>query len=42
MMGKLEGNGERRRPNLTWIDSKKAAISMNLQELSSAVEYRTL
>ena len=41
MLGKVEGS-RKRRPNMRWIDSIKEAIGMSLEELSRAVEDRTL
>lgn len=35
-------NRKRGRPNMRWIDSIKEAIDMCLQDLSRAVENRTL
>ena len=42
MWGQLEGSGKRGRPNRRWVDSVKEAPGMNPQELSRAVEDRTL
>ena len=42
MLGKVEGSRKRGRPNMRWIDSIEEAIGMSLQELSRAVEDRTL
>ena len=43
VLGKIEGIRERGRPNTRWSDSVKQATGMmRLQELSRAVEDRTL
>ena len=42
MLGKVEGSRKRGRPNMRWIDSIKAAMGIGLQDLSRAVEDRTL
>ena len=44
MLGKVEGSRERGRPNMSWIDSIRGAITLSLwlQELSRTVEDRTL
>lgn len=41
MLRKIEGSRKRERPFATWTDSVKEAVSIRLQELSRAVEYRT-
>lgn len=40
MLGKIEGN--RARSNMRWTDFLKEAIELSLQELSMAVEDKTL
>lgn len=40
--GNIEGSRERGRSNLRWFDCIKEAIGLSLQELSRAVEDRTL
>ena len=42
MLGKLEGSMKRVKTSIKWIDFIKEAIGMSLQELSRAVEDRTL
>lgn len=42
MPGTIEDNRKRASPNMRWMDSIKEAIGMRLQELSLAVEDRTL
>ena len=42
MLGKVEGSRKRGRANMRWIDPIKEAIGLSLQELSRAVEDRTL
>lgn len=42
MLGKIEGNRKRERPTVRWIDSIEEATDMNLEELSRAVEGKTL
>ena len=42
MLGKVEGSRKGGRPNRRWIDSIKKARGMSAQELSRAVEDRTL
>ena len=41
MLGKLEGNKRRGRPNTRWINSIKEATDANLKVLSSATENKT-
>ena len=41
-LGKIEGSRKRGRPNRRWTDCIKEAIGLCLQELSRAVEDRTL
>ena len=42
MLRKIEGSSKRGRPNMRWTDSIKEAIVTSRQELSRAVEHRTL
>ena len=42
MLGKIEGSRTSRRPNTGWTDSRKEGTGTSLQELSRAVEDRTL
>lgn len=42
MLGKIRGSKKRERPNMRWIDYIKEAIGVSLQQLSRAVEDRTL
>ena len=42
MLGKIEGSRKNERQNLRWIDSVKGTVGLNLQEVSRAVEDRTL
>ena len=41
MLGKVEGSRKRGRPTVRWVDFLKGAISLSLQNRSSAVEDRT-
>lgn len=42
LLGKIEGNKKRERPNMRHADYMKEVIGIILQELSTAVEDRTL